>query len=251
VKRITIWFIFFLFSLPIMAQDVGEVEIEQVYAKEHYYSLFLNTSGFGFGYKFGWTPNYKDKHLLDFDFDYSNHEKAIKGTNYSYEGARSFSYGKLYDLFFLRTGYKWEHTTHHKPYWGGVEIGYFFAGGFSLGIGLPTYLEIAYLSPNGYDLIYLVERYDPTIHDLSNIVGGAAFYERFHKLAFRPGAYGKMGLLFDFASDNARVRSLEIGVSVDVLFPPIQQMYQNEAKKAYIEAYIAYNFGSKKLLYEK
>jgi hypothetical protein len=251
VKRWAILSLFSYFSLSLFGQDVGNVEIEQVYAKEHYYSIFFNTSGFGIGYKYGWTPNYSDQHLLDFDFYYSNHEKAVKGSNMSFEGARSFSYGKLYDVFFFRTGYKFQHTTHHKPYWGGVEIGYFMSGGFSLGIGLPTYLEIAYLSPNGYDLIYLVERYDPTIHDLSNIAGGAAFYERFHDLAFRPGAYGKIGLLFDFASDDDRVRSLEIGLSVDAIFPSIQQMAFNDPKKLFLEAYIAYNFGSKKLLYEK
>ena len=111
-----------------------------------------------------------------------------------------------------------------------------------IGAGHNGLVAANYLSKANKKVLVLQQR---------NIVGGAAFYERFHKLAFRPGAYGKMGLLFDFASDNARVRSLEIGVSVDVLFPPIQQMYQNEAKKAYIEAYIAYNFGSKKLLYEK
>jgi len=250
LKRISIVLFFSWITLSINAQDVGEVEIERVYDRQSGYSLFINTSGFGVGYQYGWTPSYSDKHLIDFEFYFSNHEKAIKGRNTSFEGARAFSYGKLYDLFFWRTGYKYQRTTHHKPYWGGVEIGYFLAAGASIGIGLPTYLEIAYLSPNGYDFVYLIERYDPTIHDLSNIVGAAPFYERFHRIALRPGFYGKAGLTFDFASDDDRIRSLEFGLSLDMLVPAIQQMAYNEAKKVYFEAFIAYNFGSKKLLYE-
>lgn len=250
LKRIVILGFFSIIFLSMHAQEVGDVQIEKVYDRQSNMSLFINTSGYGIGYQFGWSPTYKDKHLLDFDFYYSNHEKAIKGRNLSFEGARAFSYGKLYDLFFIRSGYKYQRTTHHKPYWGGVEVGFFLTAGATLGIGVPTYLEVAYLSPNGYDFVFLIERYNPNVHDLSNIVGGAPFYERFHHFAFRPGFYGKMGLSFDFSSSEYRIRALEVGISVDVLLPTIQQMAFNEPKKLFLEAYIAYCFGSKKVLYE-
>ena len=248
MKRISVIIFFSWITLSINAQDVGEVEVERVYDRQFNYSLFVNTSGYGIGVQYGWTPTYSDKHLLDFEFYFSNHEKAIKGRNTSFEGARAYSYGKLYDLFFWRTGYKYQHTTHHKPYWGGVDVGFFLAAGASIGIGLPAYLDIAYLSQGGFDFIYIIERYDPTIHDLSNIVGAAPFYERFHKMAIRPGFYGKAGLSFDFSRDIDRIRSFEIGVSFDMIIPAIQQMAYNEPKKAYIEAYIEYCFCSKKLL---
>lgn len=250
LKRDFFLLLFTLISLAIHSQEVGEVEVERVYDRQSNYTIFFNTTGYGIGYQFGWTPTYKNKHLLDFEFYFSNHEKAVKGRNLSFEGARSFSYGKLYDVFFLRSGYEFQRITHHKPYWGGVEIGYFITIGASIGFGIPTFVEVAYLSPNGYDFVFLIEKYNPNVHDLSNIVGGAPFYERFHQIALRPGLYGKMGLSFDFSSDADRIRALEVGLSVDVLLPTIQQMAFNEPKKLFLEAFIAYNFGKKKILYE-
>lgn len=250
LKRVLMLLLFSTFFHSAISQDVGEVDIERVYVSDYSLSLFLTTSGGGVGFQYGWIQTYKNRHFLDVAFLYTNHEKAIKGNNYSYEGARSYSYGKLYDVFFLRTGYGFQKTTHHKPYWGGVDIGYFLTGGFSLGIGVPTYLEIAYLSSSGHDIIPIIERYDPSVHSLSNIIGGVPFYERFHKFAFRPGIYGKAGLNFDFGSESDRIRSIEIGLFVDMLFPTIQQMAYNQAKPFFFGGYIAYNFGKRKLLYE-
>lgn len=250
LKRVFLFLLFSMLTTSLSSQDIGEVETDYVFVSDYSLSLFITTSGGGIGYQHGWTPTYRVKHALDIDFLYTNHEKAVKGTNYSYEGARAYSYGKLYDLFFLRTGYTYQRTTHHKPYWGGVDIGYFLSGGFSLGIAMPTYLEIAYLSPSGHDIISLIERYDPAIHDLSNIIGGVPFYERFHQLTFRPGVFGKAGLIFDFSRDKSRIRALEFGLFMDAIFPPIQQMAFNNAKPLFFGGYISYKFGKKKELYE-
>ncbi|HNY63007.1 MAG TPA: hypothetical protein PLH70_06265 [Bacteroidales bacterium] len=239
------WLIF-----PLYSQDAGEVEIEDIYVSDHTFAFYVNTDGVGVGYQRGWHTQFADKHVLDISFLYSNHIKAVRGTNFSYEGARAYSYGKLYDLFFLRTGYTYQKTVFKKPYWGGVSIDFNLSTGFTLGIGLPTYLEIAYYAPGGYDIIRVTERYNPEIHDLTNIIGGAPFYERFHKLAFRPGVFGKAGLVFDFSQRRDRIRAFAVGVQLDSLFPPLQQMAFNAPTPVYLGGYIAYQFGRKKQLYE-
>lgn len=235
---------------PLYSQDAGEVEIEDIYVSDHTFAFYVNTDGVGVGYQRGWHTQFADKHVLDISFLYSNHIKAVRGTNFSYEGARAYSYGKLYDLFLLRTGYTYQKTVFKKPYWGGVSIDFNLSTGFTLGIGLPTYLEIAYYAPGGYDIIRVIERYNPDIHDLTNIIGGAPFYERFHKLAFRPGVFGKVGLVFDFSQRRDRIRAFAVGVQLESLFPPLQQMAYNAATPIYFGGYIAYQFGRKKQLYE-
>lgn len=250
LKRVILFTLFSSITVSLLSQDIGEVEIDYVYVSDYSFSFFLTTSGGGIGYQHGWMPTYKEKHALDIDFLYTNHEKAVRGTNFSYEGARSYSYGKLYDLFFFRTGYTYQRIMYHKPYWGGVEIAFFIGGGFSLGIGMPTYLEIAYLSSSGHDIVPIVERYDPDLHDLSNIIGGAPFYERFHHFAFRPGVYGKAGLSFDFGKQKSHIRALEVGICVDAVFPPMQQMAYNNPKPFFFGGFITYKFGKRKELYE-
>ncbi len=237
-------------TLPLYSQDVGEVEIEDIYVSDHTFAFYLNTDGMGVGYQRGWHTQFADKHVLDLSFLYSNHIKAVRGSNFSFEGARSYSYGKLYDLFLLRTGYTYQKTLFKKPYWGGVSIDFNVSTGFTLGIGLPTYLEVAYYAPGGFNIIRVIERYDPEKHDLSNIIGGAPFYERFHNLAFRPGVFGKVGLVFDFSQRQERIRAFAVGLHLDSLFPPLQQMAYNDPTVLYFGGYIAYQFGRKKQLYE-
>jgi len=240
----------FLFAQEI---EVGEAEMEMITVKEWNLLLCLNTSGFGIGFQQGKTPNYKDKHIWEVDFSYCIHHKAVLGR--TYQGGRAFCYGKLYDLFFLRGGYGYQRILTHKPYYGGVQIRYFFSVGASVCLGLPTFLVIEKrekIDSVTYFTYYEVERYDPNNADhnnLGNIYGAAPFFNRFRQIAIRPGFYGKTGINFDFSNDPLKMQLLEVGVSIDIVFPFIQQMAFNRRKPAFFYAYIAYSFGKKKPRY--
>jgi len=236
-------FQFSIFNSVAQEVEVGEAEMEVITVKEWNILLCLNSSGFGFGFQYGKTPNYKDKHLFEIEFSYCIHHKAVLGRT-SPEG-RIFSYGKLYDLFFLRGGYGYQRIISHKPYYGGVQVRYFFSAGASLCFGLPTYLEI--IKP---DKRTEVERYDPNKHGVGDIHGAAPFFDRFQKIAVRPGFYGKTGVNFDFSNNPLKMQVLEVGISMDMVFPFIKQMAHNKTKPAYFYGYIAYAFGKKKPRYD-
>jgi hypothetical protein len=250
--------LFFLFSVllspfSLLAQEieVGEAEMELITIKEWNIFLQLNSSGFGFGFQQGKTPNYKDKHLWEIEFSYCIHHKAVLGRRFP--DGRTFSYGKLYDLFFLRGGYGYQRIITHKPYYGGVQIRYFFSAGASLCFGLPTYLEVIKLHQIDSVTYYPyteVERYDPDKHPLGDIYGAARFFDRFRKIAVRPGFYGKTGFNFDFSRNPLRMQVLEVGISMDMVFPFIKQMAYNRTKPVYFYGYIAYSFGKKKPRYD-
>jgi len=230
--------------------EVGEAEMETITIKEWNILACINSSGCGFGFQQGKTPNAKDKHFWEVEFSYCIHHKAALGRMPM--GGRAFSYGKLYDLFFLRGGYGYQRIITHKPYYGGVQIRYFFSAGASICFGLPTYLEIV-KRDTVTKLDYLeTERYDPEnqYHNLGYIYGAAPFFDRFHKIAVRPGVYGKTGFNFDFSNDPLKMQLLEVGISMDMVFPFIQQMAFNRKKTAYFYAYIAYSFGKKKPRYD-
>lgn len=245
-----LFFSIFFISLSAQDIDIGEVDGISVKSRENTFSLFLNTHGGGLGFQIGKLPNHYDKHYWEVDFLYSIHYKSVRAKNTYWADARSFCYGKQYDLFFLRTGYGYQRIISHKPYWGGVEARYFISGGFALGIGLPVYLEILYYTYPDYTFHYQVEQYDPEKHDVSNIIGSAEWYRRFHKIALRPGFYAKSGFSFDFSKNEYRVRVLEAGISVDVIFPAIQQMAYSKSQNLFFCFYVAYTFGRKKGLYE-
>jgi len=251
MKKIVLFlgFIAGCFSFYGQEIEVGESEMETITIKEWNILVNLNSSGFGFGFQQGKTPNYKDKHLWEVEFSYCIHHKAILGK--MNPTGRSFSYGKLYDLFFFRGGYGYQRIITHKPYYGGVQIRYFLSVGASICFGLPTYLEFYKQDTVGGFLSTTSERYDPENpdHNIGNIFGAARFFDRFHKIAVRPGFYAKTGLNFDFSNNPLQMQTLEVGFSVDMVFPFIQQMAFNRTKPAYFYAYIAYAFGKKKPRY--
>ncbi len=231
-----------------MAQDRGEAEIHKVIVKEWNVSLFLNSSGGGIGFQQGRTPTYYDKHFWELDFLYSTHIKSVRARNPYFSGATSYCYGKLCNLFFLRGGYGYQRTIHQRPYWGGVRIRYTMSAGPSLCFAVPVYLYIYYITDGGYKQV--AERYDPEIHNLDNIIGRGPFLKGLGQTKLHPGFYFKTGINFDFSKREETMHILEIGASVDVVFPFVQQMAYNNAKPLFLCAYIAYNFGKRKGNYE-
>ena len=132
-------------------------------------------------------------------------------------------------------------TNNGKPYWGGVQIRYTLSAGPCLGIGIPNYVEIINYNTGFSEIV----RYDPDKHNLNNILGGAGMFRGILQTTFRPGFYAKTGVNFEFSRSDYRLHALELGVSVDMVFPYIQQMAFNDAKKFYFCAYLAYCFGKK------
>lgn len=226
--------------------DVGEVEWRKLIVKEWNIDAFLNTSGGGIGFQHGRTPNYYDKHFWELDFVYNVHHKAVRARNPYFLNARPYAYGKMCDLFFLHAGYGYQRTIHQKPYWGGVRIRYTFSGGFSLGMAMPVYLFVAKFGPDGAMYDQVVERYEPEMHGVGDIIGRASFFQGIGKTSLHPGFYFKTGFLFDFSKSEYTIHALEIGGTIDMVFPYVQQMAFNKAKPFYLSAYIAYNFGKRK-----
>lgn len=222
------------------AQDVGEF-YHDVTVKEWNFDIFANTSGFGIGFQHGRTPDILNKHFWEIDLLYNQHPKSVRSINAMYEGVRPCRYGQLYTLFFLRGGYGYQRTLHQKPYWGGVQIRYTLSAGPCLGIGIPNYVEIINYNTGFSEIV----RYDPDKHNLNNILGGAGMFRGILQTTFRPGFYAKTGVNFEFSRSDYRLHALELGVSVDMVFPYIQQMAFNDAKKFYFCAYLAYCFGKK------
>ncbi len=228
------------------AQDIADSAEHVVTAKEWNFNIEINTSGAGLWFQKGWTPDYYNKHFLEVGCVYNRHPKAVRVKSSLYSNSTAFCYGKLCDLFFLRLGYGYQRTIHQKPYWGGVSIRYTLSAGLSLGLVFPTYLRVIDM----YGTIS-IKKYDPEEIDDSNIVGHAPFWTNLSHISYpRPGFYGKTGFVFDFSKKDLVIHALEMGVCFDMIFPFVQQMAFNKAKTFYFGAYLSYDVGKKKKVYE-
>jgi len=183
--------------------------------KERTFRIMAHSNGFGIGHTRGKSVTVFKRNVMNFDLLNMKTPKEIR-TLYEYgEQSKSYVYGKLAHLYLLRASIGKEHLLNRKPYWGGVEVRYFYRGGFSLGFVKPVYLEIINYTPGMQDYYLTTEQYDPDKHFYDNIYGRAPFLKGFDVMQLRPGIYGKFGFNFDFGAENDRVKCLEAGAMFD------------------------------------
>ncbi len=204
----------------------------------------LHTLGYGFGYRQGKHLTGYKKLIFEGEFVSMKDPKEIKILNPIGPNSKSFIYGKLNYLFILRAGAGVQKVINSKPYWGGVEIRYFYYGGASICLTKPVYLfyKINYpVSPDAQGS-YSPERYDPNKDD-NNIYGRAPFTYGLNKMNIHPGIYGKFGFNFEFGQEDTKIRCLEVGVTADAYPKPIPVMAFNPDKSIFLSAYLSYSFG--------
>jgi hypothetical protein len=97
-------------------------------------------------------------------------------------------------------------------------------------------------------LLYInPKRYDSKKHfpDVDSIYDRAPFYYGLDEVKFYPGVYLKGGLNFEFGEYNTRVKSLEVGVAVDVYPIPIPVVANIPESYYFLTAYLNFTFGKR------
>ena len=230
-------------GLPFLfAQEIGVGDPEMLSVRKRQWDVYgtIHTNGFGIGSQFGKMHTIHLHSGFDVEYTYYKHFKEQRlRTEHVH-----LVYGKLNHFGMLRGGYGFTRILNTKPYWGGVEVGYFLYGGISLGFSVPVYLNV--LSAKGSDL----ERYDPQRHKWGNILGAASIWKGFKELKLHPGLYFKTGLSFDFAGNDARIIKLDIGAAADIYLIPVEKMAFSPKQYLLLTGYLTFHFGKRLTNYE-
>ncbi|BAV95194.1 hypothetical protein JBKA6_1181 [Ichthyobacterium seriolicida] len=187
------------------------------------------------------------KNSFELEFSIFQHEKEIK-TNSIYQGdiSNRFVYGKLNDFLSFRIGWGRIYEIIPKREVGSVSIEYILYGGFSLGVLVPVYLEIApvpFMVKKEEEKN--IERYDPLKHDYINIIRDTSFFNGISESVICPGTYIKGGLVFDWHLLRKKITSLEVGAVIDYFFKEIPMMHLAKNYSYFAGFYITFNFGTK------
>jgi len=242
-----------LVLLPVVSQgydDDGLIVYSDsvLLEKEITAGFILHSSGWGLEFRKGKNVTAFKKRIWEFDFLEVKSQKEIRVINPYFSNAKSYIYGKLNNVYFLRAGWGQVYMLNSKPYWGGVEVDAFFSGGFSLGLAKPVYLNIINLvsiSQYYFEYELSTEKYDPEEHFRDNIYGRAGFVKGFDQMKFYPGIYIKGGFNFEFGSYTSAIKSLEIGTTLDLFPNPIPLMAYNEPVYWFLNVYLAVSFGKR------
>ena len=224
----------------------GNDSIKILLKKENSFSVNIHTQGLGAGYRWGHHLTAYKKLMYDGEFVIMKHPKEIKSLYPIDQNSKSYFYGKLNNFYILRAGTGIQKVVNSKPYWGGVELRFFYFGGLSIGITKSVYLYIWNYSPADQTAVITIEKYDPSKHDIDNIYGRAPFTYGLGEIRFHPGIYGKIGFNFEFGQNDEKTRSLEIGLNVDAFPKAIPIMAFNNKNYVFTTVYLSYNFGKRK-----
>lgn len=210
----------------------------------------LNTNGWGLKFRKGHNVTALRQFMWEIEFSTYKSSKEVRTINPYFSDSRSYVYGKLNAVWFIRGGVGQQHILNRKPYWGGVQVSWLYYGGFSLGMGKPMYLYIIHFNTGYTNYDVSEERYNPEIHFVDNIYGRASWLSGFTKMGLYPGAYVKTGLDFEFGVRSRQISSLEVGGMLDFSPIAIPIMAYNPKQSFFLTLYVSAMFGKRFNKYE-
>lgn len=241
-KLLTIFLLFTLLPLSIIAQGVIDDQQRIFYRNERTYALLLNSNGFGFGYREGKRINFLNKRLIDIELNFIKHPKEIKLSNPYSQTAGSFVFGKLNNCITIKGGFGHQHELYKKIDLGGVAIRYFYSGGPVLAISKPIYYNVIY-SVGGISYEIRQEKFDLDIHHPGDIYSKASFFKGINELGLIPGLYGKGGLNFEYSKEDKIIHAIELGVSLEAFPKKIPIMASDDNQAFFFTPFISYRVG--------
>ena len=137
--------------------------------------------------------------------------------------ARPFIFGKQNSFFMLQAGRSTKRQLSEKAEQRGVKVGYAYTYGATLGMLKPYYVDVLRPGRGGGNTYTITSiRYTDSTQNafLSEAVYGASsFTKGLNEIGFIPGAFGRIGLNFDWlTNDEETLWSLQTGLRVDA-FP--------------------------------
>ena len=242
-----LFFFIFCTAVDTVAQDIAIGEPDMLMVRKRQWNIYgtLHTNGIGICFNYDQIKSIKLQHGLDIEWTFYRHfkEQRVEVAEGSY-----LVYGKKNYFGQLRGGYGVTRILNTKHYSGGVEVGYYFYGGASVGFSVPVFLEIYYIDPQ-LGLISVTEEYDPEKHSTGNIKCKAPIYKGFSKIKIHPGAYIKTGLSFDFSTNDALVVKLDAGIAADIYAIPVEKM-ANTKQYFLLTGYLTIHLGKRLSIYE-
>ncbi|MCK5846872.1 MAG: hypothetical protein KAG84_05500 [Bacteroidales bacterium] len=232
-----------IIPFSLFAQKADKIIKKPLLKKEKSFGINFNSDGWGVGFRLGQAITYKNKKTWDLNFSFISDSKQERQLWISAQSsAKSFFYGKLMHFYGLQLMRGRQKIIAEKPYWGGVEVRWFYYGGLNLGIGKPVYLYVFDQATNNS---VILERYNPDKHMIEDIFGRGPYTKGFSELSLHPGISFKMGLNIEFAPYQEKTKAFEAGIIVDTYALPIQIMGLSDPEYYKLRFFLAFRFGSR------
>lgn len=217
-----------------------------VYHKQSVFGIQLRTNGYGAFYEYGKMKTNRKTNLYRIDFAEIKEAKEEKYSQSSPFGFSSpFIFGKRNYFYPVTIGFGQQYILGQKGNKNGVAVTGVYYAGVALGLLRPYYLTINDPSRGQRDIKY--DGADTALFvDPSVIEQGAGFSKGWGEIKVKPGAFGKLGMRFDWGRFNESVSALEVGLSADYYPGKIPIMVYQKERQLFVQAYVSFLFGRRK-----
>jgi hypothetical protein len=214
--------------------------------KEISAGLRLNTDGWSFFIESGKVKAsdtrkidmFHDVRILQFEFSERRHPKEMK--IYGYGSDKTYVFGKVNNFYALKVILGKEKMITGKPYPRSISVHWIYAGGLSLGMLKPYYVESS-AGPIKYSPATAETFLNPFA-----ITGYSGFSQGIGELKFVPGIHAKTGLRFDFSKDKFFLAAIEVGATGEFYTQKIEMMANQEATPYLFNLYAGVQFGKRR-----
>lgn len=242
------YFIPMLVGIAFLLPDVQAQERDLYdYNKEYIWGINKNTnSGLigGLAGKFG--RRIEGEHFQTFGLEIVNvkHPKELRRV--SGLSGNTYILGKSNYLFSIRPQYGQEWTIFKKAPQQGVQVNAIFAGGPTIGVVMPYYIQINSRS-NGAGSVQTVP-YNPANpnHGEGSIIGSGPFLRGIGDSQLNIGANIKAALSFEFGTFKNDVTGFEAGFQLEAFSRKVEIVPSAINRSIYPSAFIMLFYGYRK-----
>jgi hypothetical protein len=227
-----------------------EEEGEPSYQKHAVWGFKMNHDGYGLSYELGKMKSPYKASLLQFELNEKKHPKEEKqSTGSSLQGGfivlgNPFVYGKINHFYQLKGAYGQQVMIGNKGNKNGVAVYGIYAGGLSLGLLRPYYIDVQ--PPPGRVRTIKYSPSDSAAFLGPYIVGGTGIATGWSDVAIAPGLHAKAALRFDWNRFNNALSALEFGFNVEFYPKKIEQMARVDGQNLFANGYLSLVFGRRK-----
>lgn len=225
-----------------------EEEGESGFHKHSIFGFKFDSDGYGMFYERGKVKSAFKTNIFILEFNEKKHRKEQKQsrTDGAVVYGTPFIYGKQNNFYQLKLGVGQQYMFGGKGNKNGVGVYFVYAGGLSVGLLKPYYLDVE-SPPNSGQIIQLkYSQADSAEFMGPNIVGHAGFGKGWGEMKFAPGVHAKTAVRFDWGRFNNAISAAEAGFNFEYYPTKVEQMVGVEPNHFFINSYIAILFGSRK-----
>lgn len=228
-----------------------EEEGQPAFQKQTAFGFKVNHDGFGVSYELGKMKGPYKATLFQFELNDKKHPKEESesiGTNIGggfIAVGNPYVYGKVNHFYQLKGAFGQQVMIGNKGNKNGVAVYAVYAGGLSLGLLRPYYIDVQ-TTAGQISTIKYTPQDSAAFLDPNYIIGGTGLSKGWGEMKVVPGVHAKAAMRFDWGRFNNTVTALEFGFNFEFYTRRVEQLATVEGKNFFANGYLSLLFGRRR-----